>query len=78
MSNFERRVLRKERTTTIVNVQTVVHGIVETPSSCSVVSISSAALCYAKQITIFYCQRSEILVCRVHEFVLECIKKCAL
>ena len=37
--------------------------------------------CYAKQLHIFsffYCERSELLICRVYQFGLECIKNCAL
>ena len=71
MNNFERRVLRIERTTAVHS-----RGICRNNFSCSVVS--GAVLCKTNTVHIFNCERSELQICRVHQIGVECMKNSAL
>ena len=68
MGNFERKVMRMERTT-------AVHSRSTCRNIFMLCSKWSCAMQNNYQVHIFYCERSELLICRVHQFGLECISK---
>ena len=63
MNNFERRVLRIERT-----INTVHSSSTNRNTFFMLCSIDKWLLCYSKQFDIFYCERSELQICRVYQF----------
>ena len=72
MNNFEHRVLRIERTTTTVYSRSTCRNI-------TFMLCSKLCCCAMQNILIFYIASVvELLICRVHQFGLECIKNCVL